>query len=102
MACSFAPSFREAFPPRARPPQKILSIKISWMIGSWLLRQFRAEALSVLLGITLILLLQRWVYVSVLQNFFQIGPYAQVRYVIGDRRKSMRHTLWYDDDVASF
>ena len=35
-----------------------------------------------------------------LEDLFQIRPYAQVRDVIGDGRKSMRHALWDDDNVA--
>ena len=35
-----------------------------------------------------------------LEDLFQIRPYAQVRDVIGDGRKSMRHALRDDDNVA--
>jgi hypothetical protein len=46
------------------------------------------------------LLLERWIHVSVLEHLLQIRPYAQVCDVIGDSRKSMRHVLRDDDDVA--
>src|SRR5467141_2204567 len=46
------------------------------------------------------LLLERWIHIPVLEDLFQIRPYAQVRDVIGDGRKSMRHALRNDDDVA--
>src|SRR5882762_4423686 len=46
------------------------------------------------------LLLERWIHVPVLEDLFQIRPYAQVRDVIGDVRKSMRHVLRDDDNVT--
>ncbi len=32
----------------------------------------------------LVRLLQRWIHVPVLQNLFQVRPYAQIRNMIGD------------------
>src|SRR6266403_4928723 len=46
------------------------------------------------------LLLERWIHIPVLEDLFQIRPYAQVRDVIGDGRKSMGHALGDDDNVA--
>src|SRR5258708_32107006 len=46
------------------------------------------------------LLLERWIHVPVLEDLFQIRPYAQVRDVIGDVRKSMRYVLRDDDNVT--
>jgi hypothetical protein len=47
-----------------------------------------------------LLLFERWIHVPVLENLFQIRPYAQVSDVIGDGGKSMRHALRDDDDVT--
>ena len=47
-----------------------------------------------------LLFFERWVHVPMLENLFQIRPYAQVSDVIGDGRKSVRHALRDDDDVT--
>src|SRR4029077_3055187 len=48
------------------------------------------------------LLLERGIHIPVLEDLFQIRPYAQVRDMIGDGRKTMRHTFRDDDNVARF
>src|SRR5579872_1045275 len=63
-------------------------------------RSCRSRVRSVLLRASLTSLLESWVHIPMLEDFFQIRPYAQIRDVIGDARKSMRHALRNDDDVS--
>src|SRR5260370_6942816 len=49
-----------------------------------------------------ILLFERRIHMPVLQHFFQIRPYAEVRDMVGNRRKSVRDVLRNDDHVTHF
>jgi len=55
---------------------------------------------SVLLRVSLTYYLSAGFHVPVLEDLFQIRPYAQVRDVIGTVRNPMRHVLRDDDNVT--